>query len=104
MSTLWLAVGIVAAVNIVMKALGPVVLGGRTLPAPARAVIALLAPALLAALIVVEVAGPHWADFDWTVPAGLLAVVVARLALRAPDLLAILAGVAVTALLRLLTG
>lgn len=104
MSTLWLAVGIVALINVVIKALGPVALGGRTLPAPVRAVIALLAPALLAALIVVDLAGPRWADFDWTIPAGLLAVVLARLLLRAPDLLAILAGVAVTALLRLLAG
>lgn len=103
MTTIWLAVLIVGAINAVTKALGPVALGGRTLPAPARAVIALLAPALLAALVVVEVAGPHWADFDWTVPAGLLAVVLARLLLRAPDLVAILAGVAVTALLRALT-
>lgn len=103
MTVLWLAVIIVAVINLTMKAFGPVALGGRTLPVPVRAVIALLAPALLAGLIVVETAGPHWADFDWTVPAGLLAVVVARLLLRAPDLLAILAGVAVTALLRLLS-
>lgn len=103
MTTIWLAVFIVGAINVVTKALGPVALGGRTLPAPARAVTALLAPALLAALIVVEVAGPHWADLDWTVPAGLVAVLLARLLLRAPDLVAILAGVAVTALLRLIT-
>lgn len=103
MSTLWLAVGIVAVLSAVTKALGPVLLGGRTLPPAARAVIALLAPALLAALVVVDVVGPRWSTFDWTVPAGLLAAVLARLTLRAPDLLAIFAGVAVTALLRLLT-
>ncbi len=103
MRTLWLAVLMVAVISAVIKALGPVALGGRTLPAPVRAVIALLAPALLAALVVVDVAGPGWADLDWTVPAGLLAAVLTRLALRAPDLLAILAGVVVTALLRLLT-
>ena len=103
MSTLWLAVLIVAVISAVTKALGPVALGGRTLPPPARAVIALLAPALLAALVVVDVAGPRWSDLDWTVPAGLLAVIIARYALRAPDLVAILAGVVVTALLRLLS-
>ena len=101
MTTAWLAVALVAVISAVTKALGPVALGGRTLPPAARAVIALLAPALLAALVVVNVAGPGWSGFDWTVPAGLAAVVVARLALRAPDLLAILAGVVVTALLRL---
>jgi branched-subunit amino acid transport protein len=103
MGTLWLAVVLVAAISAVTKALGPVALGGRRLPGPARAVIALLAPALLAALVVVDVAGPRWSDLDWTIPAGLLAAVLARLALRAPDLLAILAGVVVTALLRLLS-
>jgi branched-subunit amino acid transport protein len=102
-TTIWLAVFIAGAINVVTKVLGPVALGGRTLPVPARAVIALLAPALLAALVVVEVAGPHWADLDWTVPAGLLVAVLARLLFRAPDLVAILVGVAVTALLRLLT-
>lgn len=103
MSTAWIAVGLAAVISATLKALGPVALGGRTLPAAVRSVIAMLAPALLAALIVVEVAGPHWSHLDWTVLAGLAAVAVARLALRAPDLLAILAGVALTALLRLLT-
>jgi hypothetical protein len=101
-TTVWIAVAAVALVNATLKALGPTAVGGRPLPAPARAVIALLAPALLAGLIVVEVAGPGWSHADWTVLAGLAVVAVARLALRAPDLVAILAGVAATALLRLL--
>lgn len=103
MSTVWIAIALAAVVSATIKALGPVALGGRRLPAPARAVIALLAPALLAALIVVEVAGPHWSHLDWTVLAGLATIAGTRLLLRAPDLLAILAGLLLTALLRLLT-
>lgn len=100
MTTVWLAVALVAVISAAIKALGPVALGGRALPPAARAVIALLAPALLSALVVVEVVGPRWSELDWTVPAGLAAAVAARL-LRAPDLVAILVAVATTALLRL---
>lgn len=100
MSTVWVALAIVAVISAVTKALGPVALGGRTLPPAARTVIGLLAPALLAALVVVEVLGPRWSHLDWTVPAGLAAAVAARL-LRAPDLVAIVVAVATTALLRL---
>ncbi|QXJ22398.1 AzlD domain-containing protein [Actinomadura graeca] len=98
--TLWPAIAAVAAINVLFKAAGPTTLGGRELPRPVLRVIAMLAPALLAALIVVEVAGPRWDGFDWTVTAGLGGALGARL-LRAPELPAILCGVAVTAALRL---
>ena len=41
-----------AVVTAAIKAAGPIVLGGRELPAQLRGVIGLLAPALLAALVV----------------------------------------------------
>jgi branched-subunit amino acid transport protein len=44
-----------AAVTAIIKAVGPVALGGRELPGWSRDVVALLAPALLAALIVTQV-------------------------------------------------
>ena len=100
--TLWFAILAVAVVSFSIKAAGPLLLTGRQLPAWSGAVIALLAPALLAALIVVDVLGPHWTDVHWPVLVGLAVVVVAHL-LRAPMLLAVLAGVAATALLRALT-
>ena len=43
-----------AAVTIVIKAAGPVALGGRELPIAFRSVIMLLAPALFAALVVTQ--------------------------------------------------
>jgi branched-subunit amino acid transport protein len=101
--TLWIAILAVAAGSFLLKAAGPALLGERELPPSSLGVIALLAPALLAGLVVVEVLGHRWADLDWTVPAALAAVVAARL-LRAPVLLAVLIGVVTAAALRALTG
>ncbi|HEV7808364.1 MAG TPA: AzlD domain-containing protein [Solirubrobacteraceae bacterium] len=53
MSTqLWLVVAGCAIVTALIKAFGPVALGGRELPAWTGSVIVLMAPALLAALVV----------------------------------------------------
>ncbi len=51
---LWLLVGACALVTFAIKAAGPVAFGGRDLPPWFAAVIALMAPALLAALIVTQ--------------------------------------------------
>ncbi|BBH67648.1 hypothetical protein ACTI_43330 [Actinoplanes sp. OR16] len=101
--TLWLAIFAVAAGSFAVKAAGPALLGDRELPGWSLGVIALLAPALLAALVVVEVLGRRWADLDWTVPVALAVVVIARL-VKVPLLLAVLLGVLTAAGLRALTG
>lgn len=103
MTTLWFAILAVALISFAIKAAGPALLTGRELPAWSRSVIALLAPALLAALVVVHVLGEDWKAVDVGVLAGLGAVVIAHL-LRAPLLVAVLVGVAVTAALRAITG
>ncbi|HEX8345871.1 MAG TPA: AzlD domain-containing protein [Actinoplanes sp.] len=97
----WTAILLTALVSLIIKAAGPALLGNRRLPAGSRGVIALLAPALLAGLVVVDVFGPHWSALSWPVLAGLTTVMVARLLIRAPMLVAVLAGMATTALLRL---
>jgi len=51
---LWLLVGGCALVTFAIKAAGPIAIGGRDLPPWFAAVIALMAPALLAALIVTQ--------------------------------------------------
>ena len=51
--------------NWLLKASGPLVLGHRRLPRVARHVVALVAPVLLAGLIVIELAGPDWDGLDW---------------------------------------
>lgn len=57
MSDVWVTIGVLTAATAVIRASGPVLLGGRELPARVQAVIALVAPALLAALVVVETVG-----------------------------------------------
>ena len=53
MSAAWVTVLALAAVTISIKAVGPIALGGRELPTPLVKVIDLLAPAILAGLIVI---------------------------------------------------
>ncbi|WP_306216010.1 AzlD domain-containing protein [Actinoplanes sp. RD1] len=101
--SVWIAILAVAAGSFLIKGIGPAALGERELPPWSTGVLALLAPTLLAALVVVEVLGRRWADLDPTVLAGLAAAVAAYL-LRAPMLLAVVAGIVTTALLRLATG
>ncbi len=54
MNGAWATIAALAVATAIIKASGPVMLGGRELPPRAMDAIALLAPALLAALVVVE--------------------------------------------------
>jgi branched-subunit amino acid transport protein len=56
-STVWTTILALAVATAAIKAAGPLALGGRDLPAWALRLIALLAPALLGALVVVETFG-----------------------------------------------
>jgi branched-subunit amino acid transport protein len=56
-SAAWQTVVWLALATAVVRAAGPVLLGGRELPPPVRAVVTLLAPALLAALVVTQTFG-----------------------------------------------
>ena len=59
MSEVWVTVIVLAIATALIRASGPVILGGRELHPRLMDVIALLAPALLAGLVVVETfAGP----------------------------------------------
>jgi uncharacterized membrane protein len=97
---LWLSILAVTVANWLLKAGGPLVLGDRRLPPVARRVVALMAPVLLAGLIVVELAGPEWDGVD---AAQLVGVAIAGVAwaLRAPMLLAVLIGAAAAAGVRM---
>lgn len=101
MSDVWVVVLVVGAVTIATKAVGPVLLGGRPLPGRLGVVVDLLAPAVLAALVVSQfVGGNREISLDARL-AGLGAAVVA-LRLRAPILGVVVAAAAATALVRAL--
>lgn len=88
--------------TIAIKASGPLAFGGRRLPAPLAGVIPLLAPALLAALVVTETLGG--AGRSLTVDARVAGVAAAAigLALRLPVLAVIVLAAVATALTRAL--
>jgi branched-subunit amino acid transport protein len=101
MSEVWIVVVAVGALTIVLKSVGPVLLGGRELPERALSVVDLLAPALLAALVAVSIFG---LGKDLVLDArvvGLFAAVAALL-LRAPIIVVVLAAAVATALTRAL--
>ena len=101
MSRVWLAVLVVGIATIALKAAGPVLLGGRALPTRVRAMVGLLAPALLAALVVTQTFG---SGRHVVVDARIAGVAVAAVALRlrAPILVAVALAAGVTAGLRAL--
>jgi len=84
-----------------IKAAGPVLLGGRPLPDPVQRVVALLAPALLAALVATTAFGSG-SRLVLDARAVGLAVAAIAIALRAPILVVVIAAAAAAALVRLL--
>ena len=101
MIRIWLAVALVGAATVALKAAGPVLLGGRELPPRVRGLVGLLAPTLLAALVVTQaVASGRHVVLDARL-AGVAAAAVS-LWLRAPVLVAVAVAAAVTAGLRAL--
>lgn len=99
MTAVWTSIVVLAVVNFVIKAAGPVLLGGRELPPPVLDVIALLAPAILAALVFV---GTFSEDDRLRVDAQTAGVAVAGVAfvLRVPMVAAIALGAVTAAVLR----
>jgi hypothetical protein len=57
MTVAWVTVALLTVGTIVIKAAGPIALGGRDLPPQLAGVVARLAPSLLAALVVVDTFG-----------------------------------------------
>jgi hypothetical protein len=78
----------VIVANWVMKASGPLALGDRQLPPTVVTVTS------------VDVGGASWSQFNWQQVVGVGVAGLARIS-KAPMLLAVLCGIATTALLRL---
>jgi branched-subunit amino acid transport protein len=99
LTTLWITILAVALASMTIRAFGPILVGGRELPQSAKAVIALLAPALLTALVVTQTFGEDGRLVLDEKAIG-VAIAVVALALRAPVLLAVGLAVVATALVR----
>lgn len=101
MTAAWIVVGVVGAATVVIKAAGPVFLGGRPLPPRVQSVVRLMAPAVLAALVAT---GALSTGRDLVLDARLvgMAAAVVALVLRAPLLVVVVAAAAATAIVRLL--
>jgi hypothetical protein len=102
MSAVWVVVLVVGGGTILLKSVGPVLLGGREIPAPIAGIVDLLAPALLAALVVTQVAGGGEREVVADARLVGLGAAVVALLVRAPLLLVVVVAAAATALTRAL--
>jgi hypothetical protein len=102
MSTAWAAAIVIGLSTVAIKAAGPVLAGGRELPRRFAGVVELLAPAVLAALVVTQTVG---GDEELVLDERVAGVGVAAVAivLKAPILVSVAVAAVVTALLRLAT-
>lgn len=100
MSAAWITIGVLAVVTMVIKITPTVLLGGRTLPAPLTAVIALLAPALLAGLVLVGTVGGAEQEVTLDARAAGLLAAAGALATRRSLIVTVVLAAAVTALVR----
>ncbi len=96
----WIVVAVVGIATVAFKAAGPVLIGRRELPARIQAVVDLLAPVMLVALVVTQTfGGDEEIEVDARV-AGVGAALVAIL-MRAHIIVAMTIAATVTALVRL---
>lgn len=100
MSDAWIVVLLVGIATVAFKAAGPVAIGRRELPPRIQAVVDLLAPVMLVALVATQTFG---GDEEIQVDARVAGVgaAVAALALRAHIIVAMAVAALVTALVRL---
>jgi branched-subunit amino acid transport protein len=96
----WVVIAVVGAVTIAFKASGPVLLGRRELPPRVLALVEVLAPAMLAALVVTQTVG---GDRELVLDERLAGVAAGGLAvwLRAPLVAVMIVAGATAAVIRL---
>jgi Branched-chain amino acid transport protein (AzlD) len=98
----WALIAVLALGTVLLKTLGPLLAGGRQPPAPLTRVIALVAPALISALIVVGTF-THGRELVIDARAAGLGVGAIALWFRVPPVVALLLAAMACALLRLTT-
>jgi branched-subunit amino acid transport protein len=101
MTAVWLAVAAVGAATVAIKAAGPLVFAERPLPRPLAELMPLLAPCLLAALVISQTLADDRSVVIDARAAGVAAGAVALL-LRAPLLVVLVAAAGVAAAARAL--
>jgi branched chain amino acid efflux pump len=102
MADVWITIAALTITSVMIRASGPLLVGGRSIPPRFSGVIDLLGPALLTALIVNETLG---GDRSLEISASIAGVAAAGFVLlrkRSAVLSAIIVSAAVTALLRAL--
>lgn len=103
MTKVWLIIVSLFVANVALKAVGPLSLGRHEPSSGRAAVTSLLAPALLAGLVVYETFGSaHGPGLTLDARVGGLVVAAGALALRLPLLAVVVAAALATALLRAL--
>jgi branched-subunit amino acid transport protein len=104
MTDVWITIGVLIVTTAAIRASGPVVLGGRDMPQALQGVIALIAPALLAALIVVETLGaPEGGSYEIDARVAGVGAAAIALSLRLSALPVVAIAAIVTALVRLVS-
>ena len=102
MTDVWITIGALAVGTAAIRMSGPVLLGGRQLPQAFRGVIGLIAPALLAALVVVETIGaPEGGALELDARIAGVAAAAGAIAAGATMLPVVAVAAIVTALIRL---
>lgn len=103
MTEVWVTIGVLTVATAAIRAAGPTLVGGRDLPRPVMEVIGLLAPALLAALVVVQTVGaPEGGALELDERIAGVGAAAVTLSLRASLLQAVAVAAIVTAVLRAL--
>jgi hypothetical protein len=102
--TIWATIAGLAVASAAIKAAGPVALGGRELPPALTDAIAVLAPALLAALVVTETFAGEGRTLVLDARAAGLGAAGVSVAVRAPLLVTVAVAALAAALVRAVGG
>ncbi len=101
-ATTWVTIGGLAVATFAIKAVGPVMFGGRALPRLLARIVPLLAPTLLAALVVVETFAGSGRSLTLDARAPGLALGALAISRRVPLVGAVVIAAATTAVVRLI--
>jgi branched-subunit amino acid transport protein len=94
---IWVTIGVLAICTLAIKAAGPLALGGRDLPDHLTAVTRLVAPAMLAALVVYETFSADGGGLTVDARLAGLTAAAGALAVRLPVMAVVVAAAAATA-------